>query len=180
MCPLVQGSCALDPVRSYHIAVGTDAILLKPLKLTPARYFRVVAAIRFKRGWAMLLFILSAGVFFLFNQDGSAFTFFMAGFGLGYPFVLLIWLFVWCRLPRNRLIYEERTAELNTEGVKVVAANGARSEVPWSYVQKMEELAGYFLLHIGAGRLILLERVGFPNEESIATFKGWLAARKPL
>ena len=114
------------------------------------------------------------------NQDGSAFAAFMMGFALVYPVVLYAWLFIWCHLPRNRMIYEERTAELNAEGLKVVAANGARSEVPWSYVRKVEEIVGYFLLHIGAGRMILLEKAGFPGEADIVTFKGWLAARKPL
>ena len=160
--------------------MSTDTITLTPSRLTPARYFRVVATIRFRRGWGMLLFSIAAGVFFVFHQDGSAFNFFMAGFALGYPFVLFIWLFIWCRLPRNRLIYEERTAELNAEGVKVASARGARSEVPWGYVERVEEIAGYFMLHIGAGRMILLEKAGFPSEADIVTFKGWLAARKPL
>ena len=157
-----------------------EAITLAPSRLTPWRYFGIIAVLRLRRTWWALAVCLVGGVYLLTRTDADLTIRALGWFGVGYPLIVYVYILVWCYLPKNRVVYEERRTEMNAERLLVDTEKGARSEVPWSYVRRVQETAGQFLLHIGAGRMILLPKASFRSAEDIATFKRWIAARKPL
>ena len=155
-----------------------DPITLAPIRLTQPAYFRLLVKLQLRKsGWIYLLLLVMGGLL-LSLYDGEPFHLFLICFSFGWPFLMAAWLFAWSRRKDNQRVYEERHFVLDEEKMVGTTPGGGRSEIPWSYVQRMVEVDGRYLLYISAGQMIILDKDAFPDEAATQRFLGWV--RKAL
>lgn len=151
-----------------------DAIALKPIKLDRSAYFRLLVKIRLRRnGWLYGL-LIAMGLFYLITWNGQPFHAFITLLCFGWPLLMLAWFYVWTWRKDNQVIYEERSFLLDEQKLMATTPGGGRSEIPWSYVQRMVEVDGRYLLYISAGQMIILDKAAFPDGAAEQRFLGWV------
>ena len=151
-----------------------DALALKPLKLDRSAYFRLLVKIRLRRnGWLYAL-LIAMGLYYLFTWTGEPFHAFITALCFGWPLFMVAWIYVWTGRKDNRVIYEERSFVLDEQKMVAATPAGGRSEVPWTYVQRMVEIDGRYLLYISAGQMIVLDKAAFPDRAAEERFIAWL------
>lgn len=151
-----------------------DPITLAPIRLTQPAYLRLLVKLQLRKsGWMYLLLLVMGGLL-VGLYDGDPFHVFLICFSFGWPFLMAIWLYVWSRRKDNQRVYEERRFVLDEEKLVGTTPGGGRSEIPWSYVQRMVEVDGRYLLYISAGQMIILDKAAFPDGAVEQRFLGWV------
>ncbi|MEX1133033.1 MAG: YcxB family protein [Flavobacteriales bacterium] len=151
-----------------------ETICLKPIRLTRSAYFRLLVKIRLRKtGWLYAL-LLVMGFFYLVKWSGEPLHMFITILCFGWPLFMLAWFYVWTGRKDNRNIYEERYFVLDEEKAVGTTPGGVRSEIPWSYVQRVVEVDGRYLLYISAGQMLILDKLAFPDKDSEARFLSWV------
>lgn len=151
-----------------------DPIALAPIRLTQPAYFRLLVKLQLRKsGWMYLLLLVMGGLL-LSLYDGEPFHLFLICFSFGWPFLMAIWLYAWSHRKDNQRIYEERRFVLDAEKLVGTSPGGGRSEIPWSYVQRMVEVDGRYLLYISAGQMVILDKAAFPDGAAERRFLGWV------
>jgi hypothetical protein len=149
-----------------------DTIELAPMRLTRSAFFRLLVMLRARKsGWIYALFLLVGILSLIYGPQEQA--------PLGLllivlPFIMLAVLLHWAIRKDNQHVYEERSFVLDEEKLIGITAGGGRSEVPWSYVKRLVEIDGRYLLYISAGQMIILDKVAFPDKASEERFLYWV------
>jgi hypothetical protein len=151
-----------------------DPITLAPIRLTQLEYFRLLVKLQLRKsGWMYLLLLVMGGLLWI-RYDGEPFHLFLICFSFGLPFVMAIRLYAWSRRKDNQRVYEERSFVLDEEKLVGTTPGGGRSEIPWSYVQRMVEVDGRYLLYISAGQMVILDKAAFPDGAAEQRFLAWV------
>jgi hypothetical protein len=154
------------------------SIELSPVRLSRQSYFRLLLALQWRKsGWLHALCLLLGGLLWI-GYDGEPLHLFLISACLGWPVVMVVWLFAWTRRKDNQRIYEERWFVLDEQKLLGTTPGGGRSEIPWSYVQRTMEIDGHLLLFLSAGQMIILDRSAFPDAASEQRLRSWIAAAK--
>ncbi len=151
-----------------------DPITLAPIRLTQPAYFRLLVKLQLRKsGWMYLLLLVMGGLLWSL-YDGEPFHLFLICFSFGWPVLMAIWLYAWSRRKDNQRVYEERRFVLDEEKLVGTTPGGGRSEIPWSYVQRMVEVDGRYLLYFSAGQMVILDKAAFPDSAGEQRFLGWV------
>lgn len=152
-----------------------EAITLETIHLSRKSYFRLLMLIKLrKNGWLYGVMIMM-GLFLLFTAGTDRVQFFIALFALVWPFVTVLWFYVWTQRKDNARVFDERTFVLYPDKLVGTTAGGSLSEIPWSYFQRVVEIDGRILLYLTAGQMVILERSAFPDTAAEQRFREWLA-----
>lgn len=153
-----------------------EPITLEPTRLTRKSYFRLLMLIKLRKtGWLYGMMVVM-GLFLLFTAGTDRVQLFIALFALVWPFVVVLWFYVWTQRKDNARVYDERTFVLYPDKLVGTTLGGSLSEIPWSFFQRVVEIDGRILLYLTAGQMVILERSAFPDTAAEQRFREWLAA----
>lgn len=152
-----------------------EPITLEPTRLTRKSYFRLLMLIKLRKtGWLYGMMVVM-GLFLLFTAGTDRVQLFIALFALVWPFVVVLWFYVWTQRKDNARVYDERTFVLYPDKLVGTTLGGSLSEIPWSFFQRVVEIDGRILLYLTAGQMVILERSAFPDTAAEQRFREWLA-----
>ncbi len=147
-----------------------DTIELQPFRITSRAFFLLLVKLRLRRfGWLYGCFLL-IGMFTLITKIDVLLGLLLISF----PLIMLGVLYYWAFRKDSRQLLEERRFLLNEHQLEVITSGGARSELPWSYIQYIVEINGHYLLYLSVGQMILIDKVAFPDRSSEERFLFWV------
>ena len=153
-----------------------DQIHLKPMRLTRKAYFRVMVLLKVRKDGWLYVALIAMGLFLLVTVKDDHMQFFIALVAFAWPLFVLVWFYAWAHRKDNVRMYEERIFVLYPDKLVGTTPGGGRSELPWSYMQRVVEVDGRILLYISAGQMVILDRSSFPDRDAEQRFRQWLAA----
>lgn len=148
-----------------------------PFELSPITYYKIVAVNRLRRYWWLYLGCMLIATNHIWDFGKTDFDTFLVLFGFLYPPFLFFYLFIWTTSSKNKAIFSQRQLSMDENMIIAVDADGAKSEIPLSYVNRVVQRKAYWLLYIAKGQFIYIPRSAFSSDEDVSAFEEIISAR---
>lgn len=145
-------------------------IQIKPFRLTPNTYFKIIVRRNLQKSWWYYSLCLLFSFYFLFSTDRSSFAIFMIVFGIVYLPLAMAYYYFWATSSKNKTLFMDRQLILENEKLSMTS-DGIYSELPYKHILNIVETKDYLLLYIAKAQFVYIPKMAFANAADIEGFK---------
>lgn len=137
----------------------------KRFKYTPKELFGILIMRYAKKRWWLLAWIWTLTIIILMMDAQDSFTYFMIGFAVFYPVLLVIQYWRYVNSKSNKLLLSERFYEMENDKIHEILDEDTHSTIRLDHFIKVEFIRNTYLLFIAKNQFVYIPVDSFESDE---------------
>jgi hypothetical protein len=146
-------------------------IKTKKIRLTPRKLLNILIVSFAKKHWWFysLMWLLAIAMLVIDHYD--AYTYWYLGFTIAFPILLVVQLWRYVNLKRNKLILAERFYEIDNEKISSMFDEDTFSSIKLEYFIKVVFVCDSYLLYVASNQFVLIPIDSFESDDDRRWFE---------
>jgi hypothetical protein len=140
-------------------------IKTKRFKYTPKELFRILIIRYATKRWWLLAWIWALTIIVLIMDTQDSFTYFLIGFAVFYPILLVIQYWRYVNSKGNKILLSERFYEIENDKIHEILDEDTHSTIRLDHFIKVDFIRNTYLLFIAKNQFIYIPVTSFETDE---------------